>query len=245
MKLSVLIPVYNEAKTLSDVIKSVSSVDIDKEIIIVDDGSTDGSKDLLDTRYKGAPGIKILFHEANMGKGAAIKTALKHATGDIIIIQDADLEYNTNDYLKLVKPIEDKRASVVYGSRFVYVHRWLWMWHWFQNRFLGKHYEIRYLSHFLAILSFNFLIRILYNANITDEATCYKVFRADIIKSINLKATGFEFCPEITAKVLKLGHKIYEVPIRYHPRTLEEGKKIRWTDGVYALWVLIKYRFVD
>jgi len=245
MKLSVIIPVYNEADTISEIVNRISKLDLDKEIIIVDDGSTDGTRVLLKKKFECQDGIKVIFHPHNCGKGAAVRTALNSVKGEIVVIQDADLEYSPDDYYKLIQPILDGKASVVYGSRFMNVHRWLWTWHWFQNRFLGKHYEIRYLSHFIAILSLNFIVRLLYGAVITDEATCYKVFQKDVIRKIEIKSKGFELCPEITAKVLKQGLKIYEVPISYHPRTTEQGKKITWKDGFQAIWTLIKYRFVD
>jgi len=245
MKLSILIPVYNELGTISEIVNKVSKLDLDKEVIIVDDGSTDGTRELLNDMFEGQSGIKIVLHSHNCGKGEAVRTALKFVRGEIIIIQDADLEYNPDDYYKLIQPILDGKTSVVYGSRFMKVHRWLWIWHWFQNKFLGKHYEFRYLSHFIAIIVLNLLVRLLYGAVITDEATCYKVFRTDAIRKIDLRSKGFELCPEITAKVLKQGLKIYEVPISYHPRTPEQGKKITWKDGIHAIWTLIKYRFVN
>ena len=246
MKLTIIIPCYNEDKYIEKVIASVNSQQLsDKQIIVVDDGSKDGTKEKLLKLKELGEIHNLVHHETNLGKGAAIRTGIKEAKGEIIIIQDADLEYSPDDYCKLIQPILDGKASVVYGSRFMNVHRWLWICHWFQNRFLGKHYEIRYLSHFIAILSLNFIVRLLYGAVITDEATCYKVFRTDVIRKIEIKSKGFELCPEITAKVLKQGLKIYEVPISYHPRTTEQGKKITWKDGLHAIWTLIKYRFVN
>lgn len=245
MKLSIIIPVYNEIETIEQILGKVLQTNFNKEVIIVDDGSTDGTQELLKEKFEDSDGIKIIYHPKNYGKGTAVRTGLNYITGDIIVIQDADLEYNPQDYSKLIQPILDGKSSVVYGSRFLYIHRWLWIWHWFQNKFLGKHYEIRYLSHFLAILFLNFLVRLLFGAKISDEATCYKVFRADILKKINLKCRRFEFCSEITAKVLKQGLKIYEVPIRYHPRTIQQGKKINWKDGIHSVLTLIKCRFIN
>ena len=169
----------------------------------------------------------MIFREKNKGKGTAIRTGLANVTGDIVIIQDADLEYDPNDYPKLVEPILTGKANVVYGSRI-----------------LGKSRK-SYWSFYMGGRFLSFLANLLYNAKITDEPTCYKVFRADMIKNINLKCRRFEFCPEVTAKVRKKGYKIYEVPIHYEPRSLKEGKKINWKDGLEAIWTLIKYKFVE
>ena len=228
MKLSILIPVYNEEKTVEKLIKKVKKVKlpIKKEIVVVDDKSTDKTLSIL----KKIKGIKLIEHKKNIGKGAAIKTAIKNADGEIIIIQDADLEYNPEDYNALIRPIIEKKEKVVYGSRVLKK----------ENR-LYSSLEFYIGGNFLTLLT-----NILYpSAHITDEPTCYKVFRADVLKSIKLKCKRFEFCPEVTAKILKKGIKIKEIPISYFPRTVKEGKKINWKDGFEAIWTLIKYRFKD
>ncbi len=225
MKLSVIIPVYNEKDTINKIIEKVRKVPIEKEIIIVDDGSTDGTQNIL--KNFNNKDIKVILKEKNEGKGMSIREGLKYVSGDIVVIQDADLEYEPMDFLKMIEVIEKNNASVVYGSRI-----------------LGKGKK----SSFFFYLGGRFLsciVNILYNAKITDEPTCYKMFRTDVIKKINLKCTGFEFCPEVTAKVRKMGYKIFEVPIHYTPRSIKEGKKIRLKDGIIATWTLIKYRFID
>ncbi len=226
MKLSVIIPVYNERVLLPKLLKKVEAVKgIDKEIILVDDGSKDGTRDFLDSVRKK---YKIIFHKKNQGKGAAIRTGLKFATGDITIIQDADLEYDPNDYPKLVKPIIDGKADVVYGSR----------------RLQKQKEEYSSIGFYIGGLGLNLIANVLYpNLHITDEATCYKVFKTDLLKSLNLECKRFEFCPEVTAKLAKRKIKILEIPINYHPRSIEEGKKINWKDGVEAVWTLLKYKF--
>jgi len=226
MKLSVIIPVYNERFTIREILKRVRSVDIEKEIIIVDD-STDETREILKT-FEGVKNIKIIYRKTPQGKGSAIVEGIKHASGEIILIQDADLEYDPDDYIKLVKPIEEGRASVVYGSRF--------------SERKNRH---RYGMNLIGTKILTQMTNILYGSSITDEPTCYKVFKASVLKEINLKCRGFEFCPEVTAKVLKKGHKIIEVPIKYNSRTIEEGKKINWRDGVIAIWTLLKYRITD
>lgn len=233
-KLSVIMPVYNEKGTIKEIIKRVKQVKIpkvSKELVIIDDFSTDGTRKILKKikdRNKDR-NIKIVFHERNKGKGSAIRTGIKHVTGNIIIIQDADLEYNPQDYAKLVKPIIEGKADVVYGTRFPKTTKKPSL---FNTFFLGN-----------RILTF--MANLLYNAKITDEPTCYKVFKTSILKSINLKSKRFEFCPEVTAKVRKKGYKIYELPISYKPRSIEQGKKINWKDGIEAIWTLIKYRFTN
>lgn len=226
MLLSVLIPAYNEINNIQNILEKIGEVTIPMEIIVVDDGSTDGTRELLN-RLKNDK-IKVVFHEKNQGKGGAIKTAIEHSKGDIIIIQDADLEYDPQDYYKLIPVIESGKEKVVYGSRF-----------------LNKQNKHSYFSFFLGGQVVTWITNILYFQNLTDEPTCYKVFDAKLLKSIKLNCTGFEFCPEVTAKIAKLGYKIPEIAISYYPRSISEGKKINWKDGVEAIWVLFKYRFVN
>jgi dolichol-phosphate mannosyltransferase len=229
MKLSIIIPIYNEENTISkivDIIKKIDLGKIDKEIVVVDDGSNDNSLNVLKT----IKNIKLIAHQRNKGKGAAIKTAIKHSTGDIIIIQDADLEYDPNDYLSLITPIIKGKAQVVYGSR----------------RLKKDNQKHSGLSFYLGGISLTWITNIIYpTAHITDEPTCYKVFKTNILKSIKLNCRKFEFCPEVTAKVLKKGIKIHEVPISYYPRSVKEGKKIKAMDWFEAVWALVKYRFVN
>jgi len=229
VKLSIIMPVYNERETLREILSQVRAVDlekIDKEIVAVDDGSTDGSRDIL-AEEAAAGDLKALYHDVNQGKGAAVRTAIEHATGDLILIQDADLEYDPRDYPMLIRPIVEKRVTVVYGSRFLGPRKAMLFWHMLGNK--------------LLTLTTN----ILYNTILSDMETCYKCFRADVVKGIPLHARRFEFEPEITAKVLKRGHRIFEVPISYYGREYHEGKKISWRDAPLAFWTLIKYRFVD
>jgi glycosyltransferase involved in cell wall biosynthesis len=226
MLLSVLIPAYNEVHNIQNILNKIGEVNIPKEIIVVDDGSTDGTRELLNTLKSDT--IKVIFHEKNQGKGGAIRTAIAHSKGDIILIQDADLEYDPQDYYKLIPVIESGKEKVVYGSRF-----------------LNKQNKHSYFSFFLGGQVVTWITNILYFQTLTDEPTCYKVFDAKLLKSIKLNCTGFEFCPEVTAKIAKLGFKIPEVPISYNPRSISEGKKINWKDGVEAIWVLFKYRFVN
>lgn len=229
VKLSVIMPVYNECDMLENAVLAVLAVDRADEIIIVDDGSTDGTKDLYPQIAKLDDRINIQFHERNQGKGAALRTGFKVATGDILLIQDADLEYDPRDYYDLVRPIEEGRAAVVYGSRFRGgPTKAMFFWHMVGNKFL------------------TLVTNILYNTILSDMETCYKVFRADVIRDIPLRAKGFEFEPEITSKVLKRGYRIYEVPISYNGREFDEGKKLNpWKEGPKAFFYLIKYRFVD
>jgi len=223
LKLSILIPIYNERATILEILKRVQAVPFEKEIIAVDDGSTDGTRELLAQ----AQGITVLYHERNRGKGAAIQTALQHATGDIIVIQDADLEYDPRDYKQLIEPIIEGRAKVVYGSRFLGPRMAMFFWHMVANKVL------------------TLMTNILYDAILSDMETGYKAFRADIIKGMRLRSHRFDFEPEVTAKVLKRGIRIFEVPISYYGREYSEGKKIGVKDGFVALWTLLKYRFVD
>ena len=229
MKLSVIIPVYNEVETLEPAVKAVLAVEMADEIIIVDDGSTDGTLELYPQIEALDKIIQVFKHEQNQGKGAALRTGFGKATGDIFLIQDADLEYDPRDYPALTRPIEENRAVVVYGSRFRGgPTKTMFFWHMVGNKFL------------------TLVTNILYNTIISDMETCYKVFRADVVKDIPLRSKGFEFEPEITSKVLKRGHRIYEVPISYNGREFEEGKKLNpWKEGPKALYYLIKYRFVD
>ncbi len=225
MKLSVIIPVYNEKDTLGTLLEKVLAVPLEKEVILVDDFSTDGTREMLKAMDR--PGIITIFHDVNKGKGAAIKTGLQYATGDITIIQDADLEYDPNDYLKLIEPIRSGAADVVYGSRF-----------------LGRT-ENMSLAHVLGNKALTLALNLLYGTKLTDIATCYKLIKTPLFKSLTTKASRFDFEPEVTAKLLKSGKKIVEVPISYHGRDWSEGKKITWRDGIPTLWAIIKYRFMD
>jgi glycosyltransferase involved in cell wall biosynthesis len=225
MKVSVIIPVFNEAATIREVLARVRSSSIDKEIVVVDDGSTDGTRDLLNNET--CDGTRVYMHDANQGKGAAIRTGIQHAAGEYVLIQDADLEYDPADYELLLKPIIRGKATVVYGSRFLGEHKAMLFWHSVGNRLL------------------TLVTNVLYDTTLTDMETCYKVIPTELIRGIPLRANRFDFEPEITAKILRRGHRIYEVPISYAGRELTEGKKITWRDGFPALFALIKYRFVD
>lgn len=228
MKLSVVIPVYNERATIEKIIQRVSQVDIPKEIIIVDDASTDGSVEVL-KKIENSLSLdhKIIYHEINKGKGAALRTGFAAVTGDAVVIQDADLEYDPQEYQKLLKPILDGKADVVFGSRFTgsEEHRVLFFWHYLGNKFL-------------TLLSNMFT-----NLNLTDMETGYKMFRSEVIKKIQIEENRFGFEPEITAKVAKMKCRIYEVGISYSGRDYSEGKKIGWKDGFRALWCILKYGF--
>jgi len=229
MMVSVIIPVYNECGTILQVIDAVQKVplpNIKKEIIIVDDGSSDGTTELLQKKVH-MSNVHIFYHAQNKGKGSAIRTAIPHTTGDIILIQDADLELDPTCYPSLLEPIISKKTTVVYGARF-----------------LKNPPKISLISK-LANYAVTTTTNILYGANITDEAAGYKVFQSDVLKSIPLQCERFEFCPEITAKVCKRGYRIVEVPVLFRPRSRAEGKKIGWRDGFQALWVLVKYRFIN
>ena len=227
MKVSIVIPCFNEANTIEYLVQAVLSAPlIDREIIIVDDYSTDSTREILRTKIDGLVD-KIIYHESNQGKGAALRTGFSNVTGDVVIIQDADLEYNPQEYPVLLKPILDGKADVVYGSRFQggQAHRVIYFWHYKGNQFL-------------TLLSNMFT-----NLNLTDMETCYKVFRIDILKKIKIQENRFGFEPEITAKIAQLGCRIYEVGISYSGRTYDEGKKISWKDGLRAIWCILKYNF--
>lgn len=226
MLLSVIMPVYNERETIEEILRRVRNVDIPKEIILVDDYSTDGTREIL-KKYENEPDIRIFYHPFNQGKGAALRTGFQHAKGDIIIIQDADLEYHPEEYPQLIEPIIKGFADVVYGSRFKGTHRAFLFWHFVGNKLL------------------TFLTNLLYNSCLTDMETCYKVFKREVIEKIKIKSNRFNVEPELTAKVLKQRVRLVEVPITYTGRDYEEGKKITWRDGLVALWTLIKYRFTD
>ena len=244
--LSVVMPIYNEEKNIEEIVRRVSIVPIEKEMILVDDCSTDRTAEIIASRIVPKyPNIIFMRHEKNRGKGAAVRTGYSVVRGEIAIVQDADLEYNPSEYPELIQPILEGQTQVVFGSRFMKVDKFLFVWHWFLSRFLGRHYEIRYLHHFLGIQILNALANVLYGARITDEATCYKVVKTSLLNDIKLRCDGFNFCPELTAKLRKKGHRILEVPITYHPRTKKEGKKLNWKHGFEAIWTLLKYRFVD
>ncbi len=240
MKLSTIIPAYNEIETIAEIIAQVQAVPLnihilsgeaheeevhlEREIIVVDDGSTDGTREYLDT-LRQEPGIRIIFHETNQGKGAGVRTGLAQATGDIVLIQDADLEYDPRDYPHLLKPLLEHKSEVVYGSRFRGgPTRAMFFWHMLGNRFL------------------TLVTNLLYNTILTDMETCYKVFTRNVGQQLQLQASGWGFDPEITAQILLLGYRIYEVPISYAGREFTEGKKISWRDGFTVLRTLLKYR---
>lgn len=226
MKLSVIVPVYNEKNTVLELLRRIDAVPLglEKEIIVVDDFSMDGTREIL--AGLGRPDIRVLFHAKNMGKGSALRTGFSEATGDIILVQDADLEYDPAEYPGLLAPILDGRADVVYGSRFLGgPHRVLFFWHSVGNRFLTG------------------LSNVVTNLNLTDMETCYKVFRGDVLRKLSLKSRRFGFEPEVTIKVAKLKCRIYEVPVSYAGRNYSEGKKIGWKDGLAAIWHIMRYRF--
>jgi glycosyltransferase involved in cell wall biosynthesis len=227
MKVTVIIPVYNEEKTVREITARVKATGLVDEILIVDDGSTDNTRSILE-ELKNEPGVRTILHEKNMGKGAAVRTGIQAATNEIVLIQDADLEYDPRDYPVLLKPLNENIADIVYGSRFLGGgRRPILFWNMVANKIL------------------TFMTNLLYNNILSDMETGYKVFRRDIIKDIPLYAHGFEFEPEFTAKVLKRKIRIYEVPISFNPREYSDGKKIKMSDAFVAVWTLLKYRFVD
>ncbi len=225
--LSIIMPCYNEAATLPHILERVYAVDLDKEIIAVDDHSSDATLDVLRAEAARRPRLTVISHPENRGKGAAVRSGLAHARGQITIIQDADLEYDPDDYYALVKPIIEGRVDVVFGSRFMGSHTGMYFWNAIGNKGL------------------TFLTNFLFNCWISDMETCYKVMRTEIIRELNLESNDFRLEPEITAKVLKRGHRILEVPITYIGRTYEEGKKMKPSQGFYAILALFRYRFVD
>ncbi len=230
-RLSVLMPVYNEAETVTQIIADVLALPIDLELIVVDDGSTDGTRARLhDLEARHDPHLKVVYAPQNAGKGAAIRVALSHARGDVVVIQDADCEYDPRDFLPMLAQI-DAGAAVVYGTRL-------------SPEAAKLNHEVRDKFYYARRLLPK-LTNLVYGTQITDEATCYKMFRRPVLDSISLRCERFDFCPEVTAKIIKRGYKIYETPIRYAARTAEEGKKIGWRDAFDAAWALLKYRFLD
>jgi len=227
MKLSIIMPVYNEANSLREIIKRVQQVGLAWEIILVDDGSQDGTREIL-KEFDGKENIRVILHEKNQGKGAAVRTGLKAARGNVLLIQDADLEYDPRDYPLLLKPIEEGIADVVYGSRF-----------------LGGPRRVTMFWHMVANKMLTFMTNLLYDTILSDMETGYKVFRREVIENMPLHAKRFDFEPEFTAKVLKRHYRIYEVPISFNPRDYSQGKKIKLKDAFEAVWTLLKYRIVD
>jgi glycosyltransferase involved in cell wall biosynthesis len=224
MKLSVVIPCYNEKTTIREIVSRVLAEPMEKEVIVVDDGSTDGSREIIEREI--APRVsRVICHERNLGKGAALSSGFAAVTGDYVIVQDADLEYDPGDYKRLLAPLIEGKADVVYGSRFItgQERRVLYFWHSVGNRFL------------------TFMSNVFTNVNLTDMETCYKAFRAPVLKGLKLKEKGYGFEPEVTARLAKMGCRIYEVGISYSGRTYAEGKKIGWRDGLWALWCIVKY----
>ena len=228
-KLSVVIPVFNEMQTLAEVLRQVAAVPIEKEIILVDDGSTDGTRELLKEKEREF-NLRIIYHEQNQGKGAALRTGFQHCTGDIVIVQDADLEYFPQEYPELIEPIEKGWADVVYGSRF-----------------LGRKHRVLFFHHYLANRLLTFLVNLVTNLNLTDMETCYKVFRREIIQALPLKQDRFGFEPEVTIKMARHRPRprVFEVAVSYNGRTYAEGKKINWKDGLQALWCILRYALAD
>jgi glycosyltransferase involved in cell wall biosynthesis len=227
MKVSVIIPVYNEKHTIEEIIRRVKAQNIASEILIVDDGSTDGTRQIIES-MDGEGEIKVILHDRNLGKGAAVRTGIQNASGDVLLIQDADLEYDPRDYSSLLQPIEEGLADVVYGSRFLgAARRPVMFWHMLANKLL------------------TLLTNVLYDTILTDMETGYKVFKKEIVEDLKLRANRFDFEPEFSAKILKRKVRVFEVPIVFNPRDYSDGKKIGIKDAFQAVWALIKYRFVD
>ena len=224
--LSVVMPCYNERTTIEEIIRRVIAVPIRTELIVVDDGSKDGTRDIL-TELAKELDFKLIFQPQNAGKGAALRRGFEEVTGDLVVIQDADLEYSPEEFPELIELIREGRADVVYGSRFLGRHRVFMFTHYIGNRIV------------------TFLTNVLYNTMLTDMETCYKVMRTEVLRSFKLDSDGFGIEPEMTAKIFKRGYRVYEVPITYDGRGYDEGKKITWRDGIVALWVLLKYRFTE
>lgn len=225
-KLSVLVPVYNERNTILPLIERLLRVPINMEIFVTDDGSSDGTTDILREKVVGQyPNVQVFFHTHNQGKGSAIRTLIQHATGQFSVIQDGDMEYDPNDFVVMVSYMVEHNCDALYGSRFIHDHPRMALPNYVVNRLLAM------------------LVRLLYGVKMTDEATCYKMFRTDLLKSVPLVCQRFEFCPEVTAKILRSGYRIDEIPIHYEARSYAAGKKIRWNDGVQAFWTLIRYRW--
>lgn len=222
--LSVVVPVYNEEQTISAILEQVRAVPVRKEIIIVDDFSTDGTRKILESEAT-HDDTRVFLHARNMGKGGAVRTGLKQISGDIVIVQDGDLEYDPRDYPALLRPILEGRSRAVYGSRFLGEHKAMYFWHAVGNKFL------------------TLVTNILFDTTLSDMETCYKVFTRDIADSLDIRQMRWGIDPEITAKILRQGHRIYEIPIAYNGREFSEGKKISWKDGFVILWVLLRYRF--
>ena len=229
MKLSVIIPVFNEAATIEKIVSRIATIPQEKEIVVVDDGSNDGTQEILErmSRENNGTSLRIFFHQKNRGKGAAIRTALKEISGGVVVIQDADLEYHPEDYPLAYRLIQEGWADAVYGSRFLGPHRVFYVWHYLGNRLL------------------TFLGNILYNSMLTDMETGFKMIRADVLKSLRIRSFTFEFEVEVTAKLFKRKYRVYEIPITYTGRTYIEGKKINWEDGLRALWAIVKFRFCN
>ncbi|MFB0527036.1 MAG: glycosyltransferase family 2 protein [bacterium] len=222
MKLSIIMPVFNEENTILKVVDIVKKVNIDKQIVIVDDGSIDGTREILEKLRD--ENIRVIYHTRNQGKGSAIRTAIPYLEGEVTVVQDADLEYNPEEYHKLIRPIIDGKAKIVYGSRFLQFNKPIYLHYLLGNKFL------------------TWLINILYRSRITDSYTCYKAFETSVLRNLTLRARRFEFEAEVTVKLLKKGYKIHEVPISYSPRTLREGKKINWKDAILGILTIFKHR---